>query len=110
MGYLSGHAVQGSRAGMRQPLRLGKVGLASPQLGCPLGHLDLQHVPGLAKLLFSPGALADEGGALKGRRSVIRGKAEHEPVDLGGKADATTGRGNDAALGIDTDGNGNTAA
>ena len=110
VGYLSGHAVQGSGAGMRQPLRLGKVGFAAPQLGGPLSHLDLQHVPGLAELLFSPRALVDEGGVLKGRRSVIRGQAEQEPVDLRGKADAIRGRGNDAALGIDTDRDDNTAA
>ena len=110
MDYLSGHAVQGGGAGMRQPLRLGKVGLASPQLGCPLGHLGLKHVPGPAKLLFCPRALVDQGGVLKGRRGVIRGQSEHELVGLGGKADATTGRGNDTALGIDADGNGDTAA
>ncbi len=69
--YLSGHAVQGGGAGMRQPLRLGKVGLASPQLGCPLGHRGLKHVPGPAKLLFCPRALVDQGGVLKGRRGVF---------------------------------------
>src|SRR3984957_18957275 len=108
MDYLSGHAVQSSSAGMRQPLRLGKVGFASPQLGGPLSHAGLQHVPGPAKLLFSRRALVDEGGVLEGRRSVIRSQAEQEPVDLRGKADATAGRGNDTALGVDTDRNGNT--
>ena len=76
VGYLSGHAVQGSSTGMRQPLRLGKVGLASPQLGCPLCHRGLQHVPGPAKLLFGPGALVDQGGVLKGRRSAIRSQTD----------------------------------
>src|SRR5580700_1468348 len=110
VGYLSGHAVQRSGTCMREPLRFGKVGLASPQLGGPLSHRGLQHVPGPAKLLFSPGALAGQGGVLKGGRSAIRSQAEQELVDLRGKAHAITGRDNDTALGIDTDGNGNTAA
>ena len=108
--YLAGHAVQSSATCMRQPLRLGKVGLASPQLGGPLSHRGLQHVPGPAKLLFSLRALAGQGGGLKGRRGTIRSQAEQELVDLCGKADATAGRDNDTALGVDTDGNGNTAA
>ena len=41
---------------------------------------------------------------------MIRSQAEQELVNLRGKADATTGRGNDTALGIDTDRNDNTAA
>ena len=41
---------------------------------------------------------------------MIRSQAEQQLVDLRGKVDATTGRGNDTALGIDTDRNDNTAA
>ena len=106
--YLSGGAVQSSSAGMRQPLRLGQVGFASPQLGRPLIHLHLKLVSGLAKLLFGPRALVDEARALKCCRSVVRSQAKQQLVNLRGKVDATAGRGNHTALGIDTDRNDNT--
>ena len=106
--YLPGDAVQSGRAGMGQPLRLGQVGFACPQLGGPLGHLHLQLVPGLAELFFGPHPLVDEGRALKCRRSVIGGQAQQKLVSLRGKADAITGRGHHA-LAIDTDGDDNTA-
>ena len=107
--YLSGNAVQRCRARMRQPLRLGQVGFASPQLGRPLIHLNLKLVPGLAKLLFGPRAVMDEARALKCCRSVVRSKAKQQLVNLRGKVEATTGRGDHTALGIDTDRNDNTA-
>src|SRR5260370_24232161 len=89
---------------------VGQVGLAFASLGCPLHHLHLQLVPGLAKLLFGPRALVDEARALKCCRSVITSKARQKLVNLRGKVDATTGCGNHTALGIDTDGNDNTVA
>src|SRR6266536_2467495 len=110
VGYLSGVAVQGSSACMGQPLRLGQVGFASPQLGCPLSHLHLELISGLAKLLFGPRALVDEACALKCRRSVIRGKAQKQMVNFRGKVGSIAGRGNQTALGIDTDRNDDTAA
>ena len=110
VGQLSGGDVQGSSPGMGQPLRLGQVGFASPQFGCPLGHLHLELVSGFAKLFFGSRALVDEACALKCCRSVIRGKAKQQLVNLRGKVDAITGRSNHTALGIDTDGNDNTAA
>ena len=107
--YLSGDAVQSSSACMRQPLRLGQVSFASPQLGRPLIHLRLKLVPGLAKLLFGPRALVDEARALKCCRSMVRSKAKQQLVNLRRKVEATTGRRDHAALGIDTDRNDNTA-
>jgi hypothetical protein len=99
--YLSGGAIQGSGAGMRQTLRLGQVGLASPQLGRAPIDLYLKLVPGLPKLLFGPRALVDEARALKCCRGVVRGKAKQQPVNLRGKVDSTAGRGNHPTLGID---------
>ena len=109
--YLSGHAVQGGGAGMRQPLRLGQ---GRPRFVRNSAVRSATFVSSSSRAWRSSSsalvALVDEGGALKCRRSVIRGQAEQELVGLRGKAHATTGRGNDTALGIDTDGNGNTAA
>ncbi len=107
VGYLSG-GVQSSSSCMGQSLRLGQVGFASPQFGCPLRYLRLQLVSGLAKLFFGPRPLVDEACALKCCRSVITSKAQQKLVNLRGKVDATTGRGNHTALGIDTDRNDNT--
>ncbi len=106
--YLPGNAVQSGRAGMGQPLRLGQVGFACPQLGGPLGHVHLQLVPGLAELFFGPHPLVDEGRALECRRSVIRGQAEQKLVDLRGEAERDH-RPRPPALAIDTDGDDDTA-
>jgi hypothetical protein len=90
--------------------RGGELGPASPQFGCPFHHSHLQLVSRFAKLFFDPGALVDQAGALECCRSVIRGKAKQELINLRGKVDAITGRSNQTTLGIDTDGNDNTAA
>ena len=52
----------------------------------------------------------DEARVLKCCGSVIRSKGKQELVDIGGKINAITGRGNHPTLGIETDGNDNAAA
>src|SRR3954469_4935283 len=86
------------------------MGLASPQFGCPLGDPHLELVSGFAKLFFHPCALVDEAYALKCCRRVIRSDGKQQLVNLSRKVGAITGRSNHTAIGIDTDGNDNTAA
>lgn len=93
---------------MGQPLCPGQVGFASPQFGRALIDLYLELVPGLPKIIFGPRALVDEARALKHCRSVVRGKAKQQLVNLRGKVGSTTGRGNHPTLGIDADWNYNT--
>ena len=90
--------------------RGGELGLASPQFGCPLGHLHLELVSGLAKLFFRPPPLMDQAGVRKCCRGVIRSEGKQQLVNLGGKVGTFGDRSNHTALGIDTDGNDNTAA
>src|SRR6202012_1333751 len=103
-------SIQSSSAGMRQPLRLGQIGFASPQVGRAFIHLELKLVPGLAKRLFGPCALVDEARALKCCRSVIRSQAKQQMINLSGEVEAAAGGDDHAGPGVDTNGDDGTAA
>ena len=64
----------------------------------------------LAQRLFCAAALVDETRVLKCGRGVIRRHGKQQLVDLGGKVGAIAHRSDQTALGIDPDGNDNTAA
>src|SRR5216683_2013253 len=104
-------------ARMAQPLRLRQIGFAALQLGGPFCHLRLEFVPGFTKLLLAlayrflgAAVILDEACRPKCCCGMIRGHGEQQLVNFGRKVGVITCCCNHTPLGIDPDGNDNTAA
>ena len=88
------------RRGIQDRLQFGG---GPAQLDRPFRHLRLQLAARAAQVLLRQRALERAGG-------VIRGHRKQQLVDLGGKVDTIGRHGDQAALGIDANGNDDTAA
>src|SRR5207253_6327287 len=95
-------AEQGNADWRRIQNRL-QLGSGPPQFHRPVRHLRFELAARATKALLDP-------GALKCRCGVVRSHRNQELVDLGGKVGPTTRRGDQTALGVDTDGNDETPA
>ncbi len=102
---------------MAQPLRFRQIGLAALQFGGPFRHLRLEFVAGLTKLLLAlayrflgAAVIVEEASCPECRCGMIRGHREQQLVNLGRKGGVITRRRDQTALGIDADGDDNTAA
>ncbi|HSY25600.1 MAG TPA: hypothetical protein VK841_25955, partial [Polyangiaceae bacterium] len=88
----------------RRPL-LGELS----ELGCPRRDLRLELVPHLAERFFGARPFFDEACVMEGRRGVIRGQGQQQLVDRRRKVAARPRGGDEAAVAVDPDGDGNTA-
>ena len=102
---------------MAQPLRFSQIGFAALQLGGPFRHLRLEFVVGFTKLLLAlayrflgAAVIVEEAGRPKCRCGMIRRHGKQQLVNLGRKVSVITCRRDQAALGIDADGDDNTPA
>jgi hypothetical protein len=110
MDHLARGDIDRETPGVGQPLCLGQVGFASPQFGCPLDHLHLELVSGMAKLFLGPPALLDETRVLECRRGLIRRKGQQQLIRRGWELAVSTGCGDHTPLTADTYADGNPAA
>ena len=97
---------------MAQPLRFSQIGFAALQLGGPFRHLRLEFVVGFTKLLLAlayrflgAAVIVEEACRPKCRCGMIRRHGKQQLVNLGRKVSVITCRRDQAALGIDANGN-----
>src|SRR5205823_10698278 len=102
---------------MAQPLRFSQIGFAALQLGGPFRHLRLEFVAGFTKLLLAlayrflgAAVMVEEASCPKCCCGMIRRYGEQQLVNFGRKVGVITRRRNQTALGINADGDDNTAA
>ena len=87
-----------------------QLGSSPVQFPRPFRHLRLELIAGLAEPFFPTASLVDEPCTLECCRRLIRRNGEKHLVDFGGKVGATACRGDEAAIGVDSDGNDETTA
>src|SRR6267154_5266177 len=104
-------------AGVAQPLGFRQIGFAALQFSGPFRHLRLKFVAGFTKLLLalayrflSAALIVEETCRPKCCCAMIRRHGKQQLVNLGRKVGVITCRRNQTTLGIDTDGDDNSAA
>src|SRR6266446_6418196 len=97
-------------ARVAQPLRFSQKGFTALQFGGPFRHLRLEFVAGFTKLLLALAYRFLGACRTKCGSSMIGGHGEQHLVNFSRKVGAITRRRNQTPLGIDANGDDNTAA
>src|ERR1700674_4952320 len=97
-------------AGVAQLLRFSQIGLAASQIGGSFRHLHLEFVAGLTEFLHLRAEFVAQTRVLKRCGGVIGSHGKEQLVNLARKVGASGRRSDQASLGIEANGNDDTAA
>src|SRR6202158_5997440 len=97
-------------AGVAQPLRFSQIGLAASQIGGSFRHLHFEFVAGLTEFRHLRVDFMAQARVLKRCGGVIGSNGKEQLVNLARKVGASGRRSDQASLGIEANGNDDTAA